>query len=123
MKIWRCNICGNLMMVLDDSGVMPVCCGEQMEELEPGTSDGAVEKHVPVVEHGDGIATVMIGEVEHPMTKEHYIEWVILETEKGYALRHLEPGAAPQAAFCLTAGDKVKAAYAYCNLHGLWQNG
>lgn len=123
MKIMRCNVCGNLMMVLDDSGVVPVCCGEQMEELIPGTTDAAVEKHVPVVWHGDGVATVMVGEKEHPMAKEHYIQWIILETEKGYALRHLMPGSDPAADFRLSIGDKAKVVYAYCNLHGLWKNG
>jgi len=48
LKFYRCNHCGNIIAKVKDSGVNVVCCGDEMERLWPGTSDGAAEKHVPV---------------------------------------------------------------------------
>ena len=98
-----------------------MCCGEKMKELVPGTSDGAAEKHVPVIKAEGQKVIVEVGSVEHPMADVHYIEWIILETEKGYQRIDLKPEEAPRAEFILTDSDKVVAAYAYCNLHGLWK--
>ena len=36
-------------------------------------------------------------------------------------VRPLKPGEKPEASFALCEGDEVVAAYAYCNLHGLWK--
>ena len=85
----------------------------------PGTTDAAVEKHVPVVTVEGQKVVVEVGGVEHPMVEAHYIEWIVLETEKGYQKVDLKPEQAPKAEFALVEGDKVVAAYAYCNLHGL----
>jgi len=63
---------------------------------------------------------VDVGSVAHPMTKEHLIEWVVLETEKGYQVKYLTAEEAPVCSFSLTDGDKAVRVYAYCNLHGLW---
>ena len=52
------------------------------------------------------------------MLEEHYIEWVILETNRGYQLVNLKPGDKPEAFFDYEEGMVV---YAYCNLHGLWK--
>lgn len=98
-----------------------MCCGQKMVELVPGTTDAAVEKHVPVIKQEGQKVTVEVGSVTHPMMAEHYIEWIVLETEKGYQKVDLKPEEAPSAEFALVEGDKVVAAYAYCNLHGLWK--
>ena len=100
-----------------------VCCGEEMKELKANTSDGAGEKHVPVIEISeDGLTVkVKVGEVEHPMTEEHHIAFIILETEKGVQKAYLDHTGKPEAEFALVKGDKVVAAYEYCNLHGLWK--
>ena len=97
------------------------CCGEPMEELIPGTTDAAVEKHVPAFTVNGNIVDVTVGSVEHPMLDAHYIEWIALETEQGAQRKTLKPGDAPKASFALTEGDKVVAVYAYCNLHSLWK--
>ncbi len=97
------------------------CCGEPMEELIPGTTDAAVEKHVPAFTVNGNIVDVTVGSVEHPMLDAHYIEWIALETEQGAQRKALKPGDAPKANFALTEGDKVVAVYAYCNLHSLWK--
>lgn len=121
MKFFVCETCGNLVEMIKESGVSMMCCGEDMVELVPGTSDGAAEKHVPVYSAEGNKVTVCIGSVAHPMMEKHYIEWVAIETKKGCQMKKLEPGEAPRAEFMLTSDDSVVAVYAYCNLHGLWK--
>ena len=121
VKFFRCDQCGNIITFLTKSGVPVVCCNEQMKELIPGTSDGAAEKHVPVITEDNGHVTVMVGSVEHPMISEHHIEWIVLETEEGVQIKYLEPDEKPKAEFVLAKGDQAVAAYEYCNLHGLWK--
>lgn len=121
MKFFKCGHCGNVIEFLTNTGVPVMCCGQKMEELIPGTSDGAAEKHVPVVEVEGNKVTVKIGEVEHPMVDAHYIEWIVLETRKGAQKVYLQPGRTPVAEFVLADGDEAVAAYEYCNLHGLWK--
>ena len=88
------------------------------EEIIPNTTDGAYEKHVPVIEHEGEHVIVKVGSVAHPMIPAHYIEWIILETATGYQKKDLNPGEEPVADFAVT--EPVIAAYEYCNLHGLW---
>ena len=121
MQLFKCAICGNIITHVKKSGVPVMCCGRKMEELVPGTSDGAAEKHVPVIKQDGNKVVVEIGSVEHPMVDAHYIEWIVLETEKGVLRRNLNPGEAPKAEFVLADDDKVVAAYEYCNLHGFWK--
>ncbi len=120
MKFYKCDHCGNIITKLNDSGVPVACCGEPMKELIPGTSDGAHEKHVPVVKTEGSVVKVQIGEVEHPMLDAHYIQFIALETTNGFQVRNLKPGDAPKAEFVLSEGESVVAVYEYCNLHGLW---
>ena len=121
MKFFVCEHCGNIITHLKSSGVGVVCCGERMKELVPGTSDGAVEKHVPVVSLEGNSVVVRVGSVPHPMLEEHFIEWIVIETENGFQEKKLEPGSEPMAEFALAKGDKLVATYAFCNLHGLWK--
>lgn len=120
MKVYKCNQCGNLISMISASGVPVMCCGKSMEEMVPNTVDASAEKHVPAVEVSATEVRVVVGEVEHPMAEEHYIEWVCVETESGSQIKKLTPGEAPVAVFKLN-GEKAVAAYAYCNLHGLWK--
>lgn len=119
-KFYLCKHCGNLVGMINDAGVTPVCCGEPMVEMVPNTSEGAGEKHVPVVKVSGNKVTVIVGDVEHPMLEEHSIQWIYLETEHGGQRKRLSPGEKPQAVFVLE-DDKAIAAYEYCNLHGLWK--
>jgi len=121
MEFYRCTHCGQIIEVVQGTGVPVICCGEKMEKLVPGTSDGAYEKHVPVIEISGNIVTVSVGSVEHPMMEAHYIQWIALQTKEGFQRKVLKPGEAPKAVFALTEGDAVEAAYEYCNLHGLWK--
>ena len=121
MTLYRCNHCGNIAAMVEDKGVPIVCCGEKMEKLTANTTDAAQEKHVPVIKTDGSIVTVNVGDVDHPMIEEHYITWIILETDKGRQRKTLTPGSAPCAQFALLEGEKPIAAYEYCNLHGFWK--
>lgn len=121
MKFYKCGKCGSFVIKINEAACSPVCCGEPMTELIPGTSDGAHEKHVPVVTVDGSKVTVQVGEVEHPMMDEHYIQYIWLETDKGYMQKDLKPGEKPCAEFVLADGEKAVAAYEFCNLHGLWK--
>ena len=121
MKFYVCEHCGNIVTKLTSAGVPLVCCGEEMKLLEAGVTDAAVEKHVPAVTVDGNLVKVSVGSVTHPMTEEHYIPWVYLQTATGGQRKNLEPGSAPAVAFALTADEKPVAVYAYCNLHGLWK--
>ena len=121
MKFYRCDVCGNIIAKVYDSGVSPQCCGKDMTEIKANTTDGAHEKHVPVVEIHDNMVNVKVGSEEHPMAEEHYIQWIALETSSGNQRKCLKPGDKPEACFALCDGDEVLAVYEYCNLHGLWK--
>ena len=121
MKFYICEHCKNIIEMVKDAGVPIMCCGQKMTELIPGTSDGAAEKHVPVVTVDGNKVSVTVGEVEHPMVDAHYIEWIAIETSGGVQRKALKPEQAPKAEFALTEGESVIAVYAYCNLHGLWK--
>lgn len=119
-KFYICHHCGNLVEAIKNDGVPMMCCGEKMEAIVPNTTDAAGEKHLPCVSLESGAVHVKIGEVEHPMTPAHYIEWVYLETENGAQRKNFKPNEKPEFSFCI-GDDKPLAVYAYCNLHGLWK--
>ena len=121
MRIYKCEHCGTMVAEIKLGGCQPSCCGEKMTLLEAGTSDGALEKHVPVYTVDGNIVSVQVGEVVHPMLEAHYIEWIALETSNGRQRKRLEPGQEPKAQFALLDGEEVTAVYEYCNLHGLWK--
>ena len=121
VKFYRCNHCGNIVEKIIDSKVPVVCCGEKMTELVPNTSDGAGEKHVPVVEINGNKVVVKVGEVDHPMIPAHYIQWVYVVKTKKVMRKDLTSDNAPRAEFVLDENEKVVEVYEYCNLHGLWK--
>ena len=118
-KFYICEHCGNLIGMIHDAGVPMMCCGQKMTKLEAGVVEASHEKHIPVIEVEGNIVTVTVGSVEHPMVEEHSILWVYLQTDKGGQRKCLEVGKAPVVTFALY-DEKPLAAYAYCNLHGLW---
>ena len=120
-QYYICKHCGNIVTKLEDKRVPLVCCGEKMTEIVPNTTDAAQEKHVPVVTVTGSEVTVAVGSVAHPMTEEHSIRWIALETADGLVVKWLTPGVEPTAKFYLAEGDEVVRVLAWCNLHGLWQ--
>lgn len=114
LNVYRCEKCGTTLISKKELSVAG------WELLTAGSVDAAKEKHVPAVKREGKVVKVDVGSVAHPMTAEHLIEWVALETAQGYQVRYLTPNAAPVCAFVLADGDEPTTAYAYCNLHGLW---
>ena len=121
MKLLKCPICGNIVEMIEDKGVPVMCCGKPMVELNANTTDGAVEKHVPVVEINGDIITVKVGSVEHPMLEEHYITMVLVEFDNRVLRVNLKPNEKPEAVFALNGYKGNVNVYEYCNLHGLWK--
>lgn len=114
-EIYKCEVCGNIVEVLHSGPGTLVCCGQNMKLMVEGSVDASTEKHVPVIKG----RKVRIGSVAHPMTEEHYIEWIEAISDKGEVAKvFLRPGDLPEAEF----GFEVKSAREYCNLHGLWKN-
>ena len=122
VRFFVCNHCGNIIAMVNDCGVPVKCCGENMQEIFPGTSEGAQEKHIPVYEINGETVKVSVGEIEHPMTPEHYIDWVCVETEDGFQLKKLKLNEVPKISFSISKGDSIKAVYAFCNQHSLWKS-
>ncbi len=115
LKFYRCEKCGKMLI---SEGAVAL---DGWKEVIAGTTEAAREKHIPEVKVEGNTVSVCVGSVAHPMTAEHLIEWVAVETEKGYAVKYLKAEEKPEATFVLTDGDSLKAVYAYCNLHGLWK--
>lgn len=121
MKFFRCKHCGQIVGIVKNTNVPIICCGEKMIELIPNTSDGAFDKHIPVVEVDGNKVTVKVGSNKHPMVEEHYIEWIAIQTESLNQRKKLNPGEEPIAEFYIDPKDKVLKVYAYCNIHGLYE--
>lgn len=122
-QFYECGHCGNIIAFVRDSGFPVICCGEEMCEVIPGVIDASPEKHIPVYAVKDGIVTVEVGSLLHPMTVEHHIEWISLQTKYGNQRKELCPLGEPCVSFAICEGDVVEAVFAYCNLHGLWETG
>ncbi|MCQ2242452.1 desulfoferrodoxin family protein [Treponema sp.] len=121
LKFYYCKHCGKIIALVNDPGTPTICCGEVMQEMKPGTQDASVEKHVPVVKKDGCHALVSVGEVPHPMTTEHYIEWILLHTSEGLRKIDLTPQDRPEADFMLKQDEVVISSYEYCSIHKLWK--
>ena len=119
-KFYICEHCGNIVGMIHNSGVPMMCCGQKMTKLEAGVVEASHEKHIPVVTRNGNEITVTVGSVEHPMTEEHQIDWIYLQTDRGGQRKSLAAGEAPSVRF-LVENETPIAVYAYCNLHGLWK--
>lgn len=106
-----------LMKVYDPGTGTTMASG--LTPLKANDTDGACEKHVPVIEIDGDMVTVTVGSIDHPMMDEHFITMIALVTTAGVQVANLKPGDAPKAQFALNGAKAVKA-YEYCNLHGLW---
>lgn len=118
LEVYKCPICGNIVEVVHAGPGALVCCGQNMDLLSENTTDAATEKHVPVIEMGNGVIKVTVGSVPHPMEDAHYIEWIELVADGKAYRQFLNPGEAPEAVFNVTASTVT--AREFCNLHGHW---
>jgi len=118
-QIYKCELCGNIVEVLNVGDGELVCCDEPMKLLAENTTDAAKEKHVPVIEKSGNQITVKVGSVLHPMEEKHFIQFIELIADGRIYRKMLKPGEQPVATFEVAA-EKVSARE-YCNLHGLWK--
>ena len=119
MKIYKCNICGNVVELLHEGVGELVCCGQPMQLLEEKTKDEGNEKHVPVIEKTKNGVLVKIGSVPHPMEDAHYIEWIEITANGKVYKKFLKPGYKPEAEFPVKSVDYARE---FCNIHGLWKS-
>ena len=119
-KFYICEHCGNIVGMIHNAGVPMMCCGQKMTKLEAGLVEASHEKHIPVVTVEGNTVRVNVGSVTHPMSEEHHIAWIYLQTNRGGQRKCLDVTGAPEVTFAL-ADETPVAVYAYCNLHGLWK--
>ena len=121
LEFLYCRHCKKIIVTLkNDQNVPTICCGEPMTPITANTVDAAREKHVPDVKVSGNQIEVVVGSVEHPMLPEHWIEFIVLETRKGFQIKYLNAGNKPKAVFTVV-DDEAVAVYEHCNLHGLWK--
>ena len=123
MKFYKCAVCGKIISLQDGSDSIPtICCGQEMKEYLPNTTEGAGEKHLPTYSFKDKDTLVTsVGAVVHPSMENHYIKWIMLETDKGNYFRNLKWNDVPVIEFPLIKGEKPLSIYTLCNIHGLWK--
>jgi superoxide reductase len=119
LEVYKCNVCGNLVELFVSGGGPLDCCGTAMQLMTENTVDASREKHVPVIEKGDGQVTVKVGSVPHPMEEAHYIQWIEVIDGDKISRKMLKPGQAAEATFCVKSDTVI--AREYCNLHGHWK--
>lgn len=121
MKFYKCDVCGQIITKVKDTKMPLICCSHEMKEIPPKeTKEGLDEKHIPVFKIKKNKAVVYIGQIMHPSTEDHHIEWIALKTNKGNQRKNLKPGDYPEACFYISDNEVIEAIYAYCNLHSLW---
>lgn len=121
LGIYKCEVCGNLVEVaLEGSGTL-TCCKQTMTLLEEKTADSATEKHVPIGRDGKYGVKVTVGSTPHPMTDDHFIQWIEVINGDYVNRKELKPGDEPVAEFYVPFKDNL-VIRSYCNLHGLWKN-
>lgn len=120
LQVYKCDVCGNIVEMLESGAGELVCCGQPMTLQQEKAEDATTEKHVPYVEKINGGVKVRVGQnAAHPMEEKHYIQWIQLLADGRACRRFLKPGDPPEAVFTLAA-DSVTARE-YCNVHGLWK--
>jgi len=119
-EIYKCEICGNIVEILHTGVGTLVCCGQAMKLMKEKTKEEGNEKHIPIIKNNEEGVNVKVSSVSHPMTKEHYIEWIEISTKNGESKKFLSPDDKPEVNFPVK-NKKVKARE-YCNIHGLWRS-
>ena len=122
--IYKCEICGNVVSVLEAGDGELVCCGQPMNLFEEKTAEQeGKEKHVPVIEKIEGGVRVKVGSTPHPMEEKHYIELIQLVKDGNVVIgMRLKPGDEPVADFCCLTDTEGLEARELCNIHGLWKS-
>lgn len=121
LEIYKCDVCGNIVEITNGSAGTLVCCNQPMTLQEEKTADFSVEKHVPVIEATEKGIKVKVGSTDHPMTEEHFIQWIEIINGSYVQRKYLKPGDKPEAEFYVKYSDTL-IAREYCNQHGNWRN-
>ncbi|MBW6516013.1 MAG: desulfoferrodoxin [Candidatus Cloacimonetes bacterium] len=119
-ELYYCEICHNLVEIVQEGQTALVCCGQDMSKLVAKTEDQGLEKHVPVVEKSDNGVLVKVGSVEHPMEEKHHIKFIEVLTKNMVYRAELKPGDKPQAFFPVKFDD-ITEVREFCNIHSLWK--
>ncbi|PIP13802.1 MAG: desulfoferrodoxin [bacterium (Candidatus Stahlbacteria) CG23_combo_of_CG06-09_8_20_14_all_34_7] len=119
-EIYRCDICGNVIEIVNTGSPSLVCCGKPMIKLIAKSGDEGKEKHIPVIEELGDKVIVKIGSIPHPMENDHYIVFIEVMTERDIFRRELKPGDNPSAIFNIKKSE-IKEVREYCNKHMLWK--
>lgn len=118
INFYKCLICGNIIEVIDGDINNITCCSKPMEKLIANSVDASFEKHVPSYEKVEDEIVVKVGEVEHPMEKDHYIMWIALVSDNRITRVKLYPEQETTTRLPYIPNSTI---YAYCNKHGLWK--
>lgn len=121
VKFYKCELCGNIVCKVEDSTLPLVCCGHQMTEHNASAKDGALEKHVPVYDVINNTVSVKVGSEPHPMEETHHIDFIVLETNKGFQIKYIYNENSASCCFKICDNETVVNVYEYCNLHGLYK--
>jgi len=119
IRIFKCGVCGNVDVETVNGGGVRSCCGKPMIQLNANSTEAATEKHIPVIQRNGDQVQDSVSTVAHPMTKEHWINFIVLVQGSGFQVCSLTPEDEPVAVFTVKGNEPVTA-YEYCNLHGLW---
>ena len=127
LQVYKCDVCGNIVELLQSGAGELVCCNQPMTLQQEKTEDATTEKHVPFIEDLGDEFKVRIGQnAAHPMEEKHYIQWIEFVADGKAFRQFLEPGDDPQTLFAKCSQTKCAppgpvAAREYCNVHGLWK--
>ena len=118
VRFYFCPICGNVIGLIDGDMEHIKCCGRSMELMQANSTDASQEKHVPICERVEDEIVVKVGEIEHPMEKDHYIMWIAQVSDNQTTRIRLFPEQGTEVRFKYIPKSII---YAYCNKHGLWK--
>ena len=120
-QLYKCEICGNVVEIVQEGAPALVCCDQKMDKLEPKTVDEGNEKHVPVIEKSNGKVLIKVGDVPHPMQDNHYIKFIEVLTDDRVLRVELEPDSEPEAEFDISK-EKINEVREFCTVHDLWKS-
>ncbi len=125
LEIYKCNICGNIVEIINPGAGELVCCSVPMEHLpEHSTDEEMQEKHVPIVTLEGENKIIRVGSIPHPMEDSHYIIFIeAISSDKKYIKRkYLTAGDEPKLELKAPCNYENFTARELCNIHGLWVN-
>lgn len=118
LVIKKCNKCGSIIIPFKDCNCENcgiICCNEQMQIIKVNDNIDKLNKHLPIYEIVEDEICV---KVNHPMEKDHFIEFIALTTDTKTYVEKLYPEMDAVVRFKYLKGANI---YAYCNKHGLWK--